>query len=221
MKDFKELFDKAEGGTLTYEQFAKLVSEANLKLVDLNEGAYVSKNKYESELEAKAKEIETLNGTINTRDTDLAELKKKLEETGVDADKFKDITAQLSDLQSKYDADSKAYKEQLAQQAYEFAVKEYASTKNFSSQAAKRDFIRSLQNEKLKMKDGMIVGADDFANLYATANADAFVVAKSEPEAGSGADGTDKPKFAASTPGAEAKKTPTLTELMKAANELK
>ena len=221
MKDLKELFDKAENGTLTYEQFAKSVSEANLKLVDLNEGAYVSKNKYESELEAKAKEIETLNGTINTRDTDLAELKKKLEETGVDADKFKDITAQLSDLQSKYDADSKAYKEQLAQQAYEFAVKEYASTKNFSSQAAKRDFIRSLQNEKLKMKDGMIVGADDFANLYATENADAFIVAKSDPEEGSGAESTDKPKFAASTPGAEAKKAPTLTELMKAANELK
>ena len=60
MKDLKELFDKAEDGMLDYEQFMALAKEANVKLVDLNEGGYVSKNKYESELEAKSKEIETL-----------------------------------------------------------------------------------------------------------------------------------------------------------------
>jgi len=59
MKDVKELFDLAEDGTLTYEQFMDLARQANVKFVDLNEGGYVSKNKYESELEAKAKEIST------------------------------------------------------------------------------------------------------------------------------------------------------------------
>lgn len=215
----KELFDKAENGTLTYEQFAKLASESNVKLVDLNEGAYVSKNKFDSELEAKTKEIEALNKTISTRDTDLTDLKKKLADAGEDSGKLTALTAQLADLQSKYETESKAHEEQLAQQAYDFAVKEYASTKTFSSQAAKRDFIRSLQSEKLKMKDGMIVGADDFAKLYATENADAFVV--KSPDAGASQTSTSEPKpqFAGPTPGANPPKKQSLLDMMKAANE--
>ena len=39
----KELFDKAENGTLTYEQFLSAAGEA--KFVDLSEGKYVSKQK--------------------------------------------------------------------------------------------------------------------------------------------------------------------------------
>ena len=122
MKDLKELFDRAEDGMLDYEQFMAFAKEANVKLVDLNEGGYVSKNKYESELEAKAKEIETLNGTISTRDTDLETLKKQLEEAGADTTKLTELTNELQALQSKYDTDSKAYKKQLSKQAYEFAV---------------------------------------------------------------------------------------------------
>ena len=35
----KELFEKSESGTLTYEEFTKLAGDA--KFVDLNEGEYV------------------------------------------------------------------------------------------------------------------------------------------------------------------------------------
>lgn len=176
MKDVKELFDRAEGGVLTYEQFMELAHEANAKLVDLNEGGYVSKNKYESELEAKTREIETLSGTISTRDTDLETLKKQLEEAGADTTKLADLTNQFNQLQSKYDTDSKAYKQQLADQAYAFAVKEYAGTKQFSSQAAKRDFIQSMIAKQLKMDGDSIVGVDDFVKTYTENNADAFIV---------------------------------------------
>ena len=40
----KELFDKAEGGTLTWEQFQTAMGAS--KFVDLTEGHYVSKQKY-------------------------------------------------------------------------------------------------------------------------------------------------------------------------------
>lgn len=202
MKDLKELFDNAEDGVLTYEQFVEACKGSNVKLVDLNEGGYVSKNKYESELEAKSKEIETLNGTISTRDTDLEGLKKQLEEAGVDANKLNDLTTQLQSLQSKYDEDSKSYKKQLSQQAYEFAVREFASTKNFSSQAAKRDFIQSMIAKQLKMEGDSILGAEDFVNAYTESNADAFIT-----EADYGYDGDEEydelPQFVGSTPGAE------------------
>lgn len=205
MKDLKELFDGAEGGVLTYEQFSESLKQNNIKLVDLNEGQYVSKNKYESELEAKSKEIETLNGTISTRDTDLETLKKQLAEAGADSTKLNELTGQLQSLQEKYDADSKAYKKQLSKQAYEFAVKEYANSKNFSSQAAKRDFIQSMIAKDLKMENNSILGADDFVKAYTENNQDAFIL---ESEFNNDDDNDDfvpdtKPQFVGSTPGAD------------------
>jgi hypothetical protein len=209
MKDLKELFDQAEGGILSYEQFAEALKSNDIKLVDLNEGNYVSKAKFESELEARAKEIEALNGTVSTRDTDLEALKKQLEEAGTDSTKLSELNGQFEALKGKYDADTKAYKDQLKKQAYEFAVKEYAATKNFSSQAAKRDFIQSMIAKQLKMEGDSILGADDFVKVYTENNADAFIT-----EADYGDDDEDdyeapeRPQFVSSTPGAEDMHTP-------------
>lgn len=203
MKDLKELFD-TEDGTLTYEQFAEALKSNNIKLVDLNEGNYVSKAKFESELEAKTKEIETLNGTISTRDTDLEALKKQLEDAGTDANKLSELTSQFEGLKGKYDADTKAYKDQLKKQAYEFAVKEYAGTKNFSSQAAKRDFIQSMIAKQLKMEGDSILGADDFVKVYTENNQDAFITeADYDDEDEDDYEAPERPQFVSSTPGAE------------------
>ena len=198
--NLKELFDKSENGALTYEQFTAFAKDANVKLVDLNEGAYVSKNKYESDLEAKTKEIETLNGTISTRDTDLETLKRQLEAAGTDASKLSELSNQFNELKGRYDADTKSYKKQLEQQKYEFAVREFASGKKFTSQAAKRDFERSMIAKQLKMENDSILGADDFVKLYTEANSDAFVVEQPAPTPAPVEPA--KPHFVSSTPGA-------------------
>jgi vacuolar-type H+-ATPase subunit I/STV1 len=179
--NIKEVFDKAENGTLTYEQFQAAAEANKAKFVDLSEGKYVSTGKYNDDLAAKAKEIETLNGTIATRDTDLEGLKKQLEEAGVDATKLQETTTKLAELQSKYDGDTKAYKEQLKKQAYEFAVKEYTATQKFTSSAAKRDFERALLSKDLKMENDKILGASDFVEAYKAENADAFLVEDPNP----------------------------------------
>lgn len=178
----EELFKKSESGTLTYEQFQKLMGEANANFADLSEGKYVSKNKYEADLKAKDSTIETLNTTIGTRDTDLADLKSKLEAAGTDASKLASLTGEFDSLKTKYDNDVKAYQEQLSKQAYEFAVRDFASSKKFTSNAAKRDFINSMLAKELKMDNGRILGADDFVTSYSTENADAFVVDAPKPE---------------------------------------
>ena len=213
----KELFDKAEGGTLTYDEFTKLASENNVKLVDLNEGEYISKHKHQSELDAKAKEIETLNGTITTRDGDLDALKKQLEEAGTDSAKLEDLTTQLNSLKDKYDADTKNYKKQLEGQAYEFAVKEFVSTLKFTSEAAKRDFTRELIDAKLKMDKEHILGADDFTTSYKNNNSDAFVVEAPAPEPAPAPE--VKPQFVGTTPGVPATKSNSLSDMMKMAND--
>lgn len=177
--NLKEVFDKAENGVLSYEQFQQLAPDA--KFVDLSEGQYYSKAKHEDELAAKDKQIETLNATIKTRDTDLSSLKSKLEEAGTDVEKLTALTSEFDSLKDKYDADIKSYKDQLRKQSYEFAVKEFANTQKFSSQAAKRDFVQSMIAKELKMEKDTILGADDFVKVYQEANADAFTTG-TQPE---------------------------------------
>lgn len=200
--NLKEIFDKAENGTLTYAQFEALAKESGAKFTDISEGKYVSKSKYDDDLAAKDTQIQTLNSTIGTRDTDLADLKSKLEAAGTDAEKLTTLTNDFTALQGKYDADVKNYKAQLKKQAYEFAVKEFAGTKKFTSNAAKRDFINSMIAKNLTMEKDKIMGADDFVAAYSSDNADAFVVEESKETV------KPKPTFVSPTQGAEDTQTP-------------
>ena len=213
----KEIFDKAENGNLTYAQFEELAKDA--KFADLATGEYVSKKKYEDELSSKDNQIKTLNDTISNRDKDLKALKEQLETAaqadGADKEALEKLTADMASLQSKYNDDMKAYKNQLAEQSYEFAVKEYANSIEFSSAAAKRDFIGQLKSAGLKMDGDMILGADDFRAKYQESNSDAFPV-KAEP-----APEPEKtlPKFVEPTGTPETGKKFSLSELMRMKNE--
>ena len=219
--DIKEIFGKAENGTLTLEQFEAIAKEGNAKFTDLSEGKYVSKSKYEDDIGAKDSTIEQLNTTISQRDTDLADLQTKLNEAGTDATKLSELQTSFDTLQTKYAEDTNAYEQKLADKKYEFAVKEFANGKEFTSQAAKRDFVRSLTAEKLKMKGDTIIGAEDFVTAYTAENADAFVVKQDTPPAdtNSAPNGQAKPRFISTTPGTQAPKQPTLSEMMLAANQ--
>lgn len=203
----KELFEKAEGGTLTWEQFQEASKDA--KFVDLTEGNYVSKQKYEDEISHKDTQINELSETITKRDSDLQTLQQTLKDAG-DIEALKKASQDLAELQSKYTKETKDYQAQLDKQAYEFAVKEFANGKNFSSKAAKRDFIQSMMDKKLKLESGMIIGAEDFVTLYSKDNEDAFVkqVQQNDP----------KPQFTQGTNTNQPKKL-SLTEMMAMANK--
>ena len=192
--DLKELFSKAEGGVLTYDAFESAIKQAGIKLADLSTGEYVSKNKYDDDLKAKDDNIVKLNDTISARDTDLANLKKQLEEAGTDATNLGELATQVNDLQAKYDTDIKEYQAQLKQQEYEFAVKDFANSKAFTSNAAKRDFVQSMIAKNLNLENGKIIGGEDFTNGYLADNPDAFV-----KEADTTAPVENKPKFVTTT----------------------
>lgn len=200
----KELFDKAENNTLTWEQFESAMGEA--KFVDLTEGNYVSKQKYDDELAQRDTQITDLNGKITTRDTDLATLRQTLEDAG-DLEALKQASKDLADLQKQYDKETKQYQAQLSKQAYEFAVKDFANGKDFTSNAAKRDFIQSMLAKNLSIEDGRIIGAEDFVQIYAKDNADAFAK-KEDP----------KPQFTQGTNPKKPEKL-SLSDLMRMKNE--
>ena len=142
----KDIFDKAtsENKSLTWEEFEAIAKENKAKFTDLSEGKYVDRQKYEDDLAKKATEINSLNDTIATRNVDLEQLKAQLENAGNDAGKLDEYKESLTALKAKYDADTAALNTKLSAQAYEFAVRDFAGKQKFSSEAAKRDFTRSM-----------------------------------------------------------------------------
>ena len=217
--NIKEVFDKAEDGVLTFEEFEAIMKESGAKFADLSDGKYVSKSKYDADIkevnqqvESLNGQVETLNGTITTRDEDLEALKKQLESAGEDKTKLEELNASMANLQAKYDADIKAREDQLHQQSYKFAVTRYADTQQFTSKAAKRDFINAMLEKNLQMEGDKLIGGDDFRAAYAQENDDAFYVEKEpetpavepnlEPDPEPTVDTAPIPTFVASTSGA-------------------
>ena len=180
MPTLKELFEKAEGGVLSYELFGALAHDA--KFVDLSGGDYVSTQKYNDELAKRDTRITSLDETVKARDTDLQSLKAQLDAAGTDATKLTELTTKFEDLQKQYDKDTKAYKKQLKDQEYQFAVTEFSNQQKFSSKAAKKQFEAELLARNLQVDNGVILGATDFLAAYRAENEDSFEADKAEPE---------------------------------------
>lgn len=180
MEFLKSLFDN---GALTWDEFSKKVTENKFKIADLATGNYVDKRKYEDAVSSRDTTIADLNGQITTRDDDIAKLQKQLESSNGDSNtKINDLTKQLQDLQTSYAQTKDDYEKRISKQNYEFAVKDFANTKKFTSQAAKRDFINEMINKNLQLENDKIIGADDFVKLYQENNVDAFLVEKQTNE---------------------------------------
>ena len=205
----EDIFKDAE--TLTLEQFQAKAKEGGANFADLSEGKYISVSKHNSEIQAKDDQISTLNDTLSDRDKDLASLKDQLKDAGNDAEKLSTVSADLTALQSKYEEDTKAFQIKLDKQARDFAIKEHAATKHFTSDAAKRDYIRSMQDsEDVKLKKGELLGIKDFDDAYSKDNETAFIKEenkepdKQEPQQSN----SNLPMFAQQTPGESGTQAP-------------
>ena len=152
------------------------------------------RNKLET-VEGDKKAIEVkYNTDIAQRDTDLATLQEKLKNAGDDATKLSNLQTDFDTLQQTYNTAKADYEKQLAEQAYDFAIKENSSKLKFSSNSAKKAFMSDLKAKKLSMENGKILGFDDFVNAYKEQDAGAFItertdIKKDEP----------KPSFSAKT----------------------
>lgn len=195
MEFLKALF---ESGALTWEQFSAAVTDKGYKLVDLSSGNYVSKLKYDDDIQTRDTTISDLNTQIANRDTDIATLQSQLTDGSKDSEtKISDLTSQIATLQSNYEAQKTDYESKLSAQQYEFAVRNFAGKQKFSSNAAKRDFIKEMISANLTMQDKTIMGADDFATKYRETNSDAFVADEPAPPA---QEPENKPTFIQPTP---------------------
>ena len=135
-----------------------------------------------TDAEKKAADLQIQYDTdIKKRDTDLADLQEKLKAGEGNEETLKDLQEKLSALQTTYDTEKSEYQKKLADQEYEFLVREKANELKFSSNSAKKAFLSDALEKKLTVDNGKLLGFDDFVTGYKEADAGAFLA--DEPQA--------------------------------------
>lgn len=215
MYDFlKALFGVSEDGqpvALTYEQLAEALSaNKELKLVNLADGGYVSKDKFdakETELNGVREQLEAANQKIQSyKDMDIDGIKQS-----------------VSDWEQKYENDTAALRQQLAEQEQMHSLDMFLGGYQFSSKAAKDGVRAAFLSKKFPYEDGKFIGAKEYIDSL-MADDDykgAFVVKPTESTQSSEAEPpAPKPQFSDPNPQKPQPKPKVgLAELMRRKNE--
>lgn len=156
----KDLFGE---GSLSFAQFTeKLNASDKVKLINLKDGGYVGKDKFDAmqtERDGLRTQLRTANTTIQSyKDMDIDGIRRA-----------------VTDWETKYNTDTQALKQQLEAQSYAHTVEGAVSGMKFSSEAAKKAFVADLTAKKLPAQDGKLLGLDDYVKVYKEADPGAFV----------------------------------------------
>ena len=129
--------------------------------------------KEKAKREQAEEDLKTVKQQLADRDKDLEELKK----TSGDA---AEVQKKLDDLHAKYDADTKAFQDQITARDYADAMSSAISGAGlkFSSKAAEKAFRNELKEKGLTVKDGALEGFEAFVEDQKKADPEAFAPEK-------------------------------------------
>lgn len=162
----------------------------------------------DQQITALTTERDGLKTQVADRDKDIADLKKQSGNTD-------ELNKKLTDLQTKYDTDTKDLQGKLDAQARSHAAEKFYGNVEFTSAFARKAAVDEFMAANLEFKDGAYVGADDFLKSQREKNPDAFKAPAEPPK-----EPDPKPKFTDPNPQPAKPKTKlSLTELMQKKNE--
>ena len=157
--DIKEILGQEIYETLTDEQ--KKTFEGKEYFLS-SDGNYIPKAKFDN---------------LNETNKDL---KKQLEDTNTKLQELSkanpdDLNKKITELQEKYDNDTKALNDKIVAQEYNYKINDYVKDLKFSSNSAKRTFIEDLKAKNLQFENDKLVGFDDFKKSYEESDPNTFL----------------------------------------------
>ena len=176
-----ELTEQVEAAIKAHND-AQTDEAKKVKFVDLSEGQYVGKGKYDDQVKGLNKQITDLNAQLKKRDSDLESVTAQLTAAQTDAGKLAEVQKSLTDLQATYTKAQQDWQAQAEQQRFDFALRTAADKMRFSSQAARKDFIREATAAQLKLDGDTILGLTDFTKKYQEADPSAFKPEETAPK---------------------------------------
>lgn len=205
----KKLFGEVKEGeqpkAMTYEELeAAITADKSIQIVDLKAGGYVAKEKLDAKI------------------TELGGVKQQLIDANAEIQSYKDMDIEgikkaAKDWETKYNTDTKALNDKLAEQERSHQLDRFMAGYKFTSKAAESG-VRAMFNDKeFKLENGEFLGGAEYMKqLMEDADYKGAFVAE-EPPADPEPPKPPKPHFAPPTPPTPPKggKKMTLTEKMK------
>ena len=120
-----------------------------VRFVDLSEGGYVSKERYQ-ELNTKIGDLETqlkdANSTIKSyKDLDIEGIKKS-----------------AADWEQKYNTETQKLNKQIEDDRKKFAAERFMDSQKIKSPLSRKAILQDFLAKDLEFKDGAFVGADEY-----------------------------------------------------------
>ena len=94
---------------------------------------------------------------------------------GFEGKDFDAITKERDDWKKQAEESEQKFKEEILKRDYSDAVEKAVEGLKFTSNSAKKAFVSELLSDPLKMKDGKLLGFDDYVKSYKESDKDAFV----------------------------------------------
>lgn len=149
----------------------------------------------------KTQEIENLKSEIKSKDELIASTNSEIEKfKGMNIEEIQKQVETLKQTNAEFETKSKAEKEafekQLADQQYDFKVKEFVNSQKFTSDFAKKAFEAEFKTQGFKIgEDGNFMGGNDYLKTFGEKNQGVFAVEEAAKEE------TTLPKLVTSTNG--------------------
>lgn len=149
----KKLFKEVDGQpeAITAEELIKRIqADSKLKIVNLEDGGYVAKEKFDA------------------KNTELNGVKKQLEDANKEIQSYKDMDIEgvkksAQEWETKYNTDTQALKDQIAQQERSHQTDRYLDTVGIKPGAMYREFVKkAFEAKEFKLDGEKFLGADDF-----------------------------------------------------------
>lgn len=102
---------------------------------------------------------------------------------GFEGKDFDAITKERDAWKQKAEEAEKDYKKQMEDRDYADAVEKAAAGLKFSSKSARKSFVSDLMTDRLKLKDGKLLGFDDYVESYKKEDESAIVTQAEEEQA--------------------------------------
>lgn len=99
---------------------------------------------------------------------------------GFEGKDFEALTKELAEAKESLANSEKEYKAAIEKRDYQDAIQELTKDLKFTSNSAKKAFLSELESNPLQMRDGKVLGFDDFLKGYKESDSDAFVKEEEE-----------------------------------------
>ena len=155
-----------------------------VRFVDLSEGGYVSKERYQ--------ELNTKIGGLETQLKDANSTIKSYKDMDIEG-----IKQSAADWEQKYNTETQKLNKQIEDDRKKFAAERFMDSQKIKSPLSRKAILQDFLAKDLEFKDGSFVGADEYMKTVKEKYPDEFEQEEGKPEKKAwvrGTRGTYKPQ---------------------------